>query len=42
MELLNEILINMFLFRVLLTDEIIINIPEGWSIFVELSNTFDN
>ena len=42
MDLLNEILINLFLFRVLRSDEYIFNVSSKWTIFVEITNTFDN
>lgn len=42
MQLLNEILVNLFLFRVLKSPNNIFNLPESCTIVVELTNTFDN
>lgn len=41
MEILNEILVNLFLFRVLKSELSIFTIPKNWQLYVELANTFD-
>lgn len=42
MQLLNEILVNLLFFRVLISPTSIFNMPENCQIMVELTNTFDD
>ncbi len=42
MQLLNEIIINLCLFRVLKSHSNLYIIPETWTFYIELTNTFDN